>query len=134
MYRSIDGGKHMVSVPGFTQVSAFGFGAIKPGKSYPAIYVAGFYTSNTDLTLATWGIWRCDDDPNAGLGGYNANVAPSGTAGTWTNIGTVRNGGTAADGTYADGVYGEIFDIEGDPGVWGRAYVSAYNGIRMVNV
>jgi xyloglucan-specific exo-beta-1,4-glucanase len=65
MYHSADGGAHFRQVPGTPEVSCMGFGMAAPGKSYPALYVAGTMGALTaifksDDTGATW--VRINDD------------------------------------------------------------------------
>jgi hypothetical protein len=61
--RSLDGGATWKPVGNLREVYAFGFGAIYPGQTYPAIFAAGYNDG-------TWGIWRSIDN-----------------AATWTMIG-----------------------------------------------
>jgi hypothetical protein len=61
--RSSDGGSTWTPVGNFHEVHAFGFGAVFPDQSYPAIFVAGY-------RAGAWGIWRSIDN-----------------AATWTMIG-----------------------------------------------
>jgi hypothetical protein len=53
--RSTDAGVSWAAVGDLTEVTAFGFGAIYPGQSYPAIYVSGWNNG-------TYGIWRSIDN------------------------------------------------------------------------
>jgi hypothetical protein len=55
LYRSTNGGQNWSAVSNLIDVWDVGFGAIKPGQSYPAIYVYGWYTqaSSTSLTVGT---------------------------------------------------------------------------------
>lgn len=119
LWRSCDGGRHMHRVPGFFALEAFGFGASKAGNTYPSIYVAGWYSPTNTLEKATWGIWRSDDDRNAGVGGYNDTSNPRvSTANTWTLV-----------SNYPNQQWFEINDITGDPATWGRVYVATYSSV-----
>ena len=55
LMRSTDGGANWQPVTNMEEVYAFGFGAPAPGKTYPAIYTAGFYSGK-------FGYWRSDDN------------------------------------------------------------------------
>ena len=133
LWRSVDGGTSMYTVRGFYSIEAYGFGAIKPGKSYPTIYVAGFYDSSPAASAANaqWGIWRSDDDSNAGRGGWNAAATVPNTDNTWTQVGTTVTGD---NGGYINGIYNFITDIDGDPVTWGKFYVTTWTGVMMGQV
>ena len=53
--RSVDGGKRWTTIKGVLEVKDFGFGAIKPGSTYPTIWIAGWVNFN-------WGIYCSADE------------------------------------------------------------------------
>lgn len=100
----------MQTVPGFFEVQALGFGHAAPGKTYPAIYVVGWYSSDNNINDAVYGIWRSIDDPNNGV------TSTCSTSNTWTALASDTNGFPAG---YPVGVE----DIEGDPFIYGPYYI-----------
>jgi hypothetical protein len=97
-------------VTGFFEPRAVGFGAIAPGKSYPAIYVVGWYSPTNTKNTSTYGVWKSTDDANNGGTG-----ACSG-GNTWTEI-------SGTSGFPAGFPGASIQDIEGDPFIYGPYYV-----------
>jgi hypothetical protein len=67
-YRSINGGAAWTAVSNVLAVSYVGFGAIAPGKTYPAIYIYGWVSN-------VLGVWQSVDD-----------------CVTWTNLGAFPTG------------------------------------------
>lgn len=57
--RSTDGGQTWTAVSNVNHIFAFGFGAIFPGQTYPAIYIVGYVGS---VTNANYGVWRSIDN------------------------------------------------------------------------
>ncbi len=53
--RSRDGGNSWSNIDGITEVTDFGFGAVAPGGSYPAVWIVGYANQK-------YGIYRSDDD------------------------------------------------------------------------
>jgi hypothetical protein len=97
---STDGGAKWRSIANWTEVTAFGFGTIVAGQSYPTIYAAGWY--------------------NGVIGVYkSSNFNPSTGAGTWTLL-----GGTS----YPEGWCALIQDIAGDPNTDGACSIAYNNG------
>jgi photosystem II stability/assembly factor-like uncharacterized protein len=68
-YKSTDGGSTWITVPNVLEVIAFGFGAPAAGQAYPTIDIVG-YVNNV------YGVWQSAD-----------------AAQSWTQIGTIPNGG-----------------------------------------
>ena len=105
-YRSTDaatataGTQTFQAITRVSGVSAFGFGAIKPGGDYPTVYIAGFVDG-------TFGIWRGD-----GTAAQWAAGAGTGTGVTWTNLGTNPLGS-----------FDTVKAVEGDGNTYGKVYV-----------
>ena len=103
----------MSQVPGFFSPQTVGFGHAAPGKSYPAIIVAGWYASDNVQANAVYGVWRSVDDGSHGS-------TTTCTGGTWENL--------TPHGIYSDlGGWPvvPIWDAVGDPFVYGPVYVGA---------
>jgi len=93
---------------GFFEVRAFGFGAPKPGSSYPTEWVSGWYDPGNVQANAVFSTWVSTDDPNHGATG-SCNVASN--AQTWRDI-----------GGYPTGWNYTFQSISGDPYVYGMVY------------
>lgn len=106
---STAGSVNVEQVPGFYEPLAIGFGKAAPGRSYPAIYVVGWYSATATKNTSTFGMWKSVDDANAGATGTCT------TGNTWTEI-SGTNG-------FPAGFPGGIKDIEGDPFIYGPYYV-----------
>src|SRR5579864_6373235 len=85
-------------VPNIESLFCFGFGAQKPGNTYPSFYAIGWASTDGGVTY-NYGAWR-SDNINAGTP-------------TWTNIG---------DG-YPLGYFTHIYGCSGDNNNYGTMYV-----------
>ena len=101
MQYCLDSGVTWNAVSGMLGCFAVGFGKAAPGKTYPALYVAGFFNT-------VWGIWKCI---NAG-----DNISNS-TLWTWTKI-----------NDFPLGNFVQINWIEGDPDTYSTVYIATAGG------
>jgi hypothetical protein len=88
LWRSCNGSSNMQQVTGIYEPWTFGFGAIKPGHTYPSIYVVGWQSSTPSRNDAVFGVWESDNDPNAGVGGIGSGSTCDLTQNTWTKLTT----------------------------------------------
>jgi hypothetical protein len=113
-YYTTDGWTTDATVTGFKEVLTFGFGATFPGKSYPSIYAAGWFTGRAIVNGSSrrvtdaYGIWMCKDF-NTGTGTCTA---------TWTRLGE----------SYPAGILSRAVDIDGDKVTPGQVYVFTHGG------
>jgi hypothetical protein len=111
---NVAGAMTMQQVAGFFEPQTLGFGTKNPGNSYPAVYVVGWYDAGNVQANAIYGIWRSTDDANHG----NSGAAASCSGGnTWTKIDDFPKGWNV-----------KVFDIEGDPSVYGEVYFTTDSG------
>jgi hypothetical protein len=113
LWRSCNGGTTMQAVAGFFEPVAIGHGAPAPTKSYPAIYVVGWYSATNTRSTAIYGIYRSIDDPNNGVGGVGSGTTCTLGSNTWTKI-----------GDYPRGWMPGVGDITADPSIYGQVYVN----------
>jgi hypothetical protein len=102
-YYYTDGGVTKNTIANFLGVSAFGFGAIAAGQSYPTITAAGWYNN-------VYGIWQCQ------------NFNPGANTGTWTKLVDYPNGWALP-----------ILDLDGDKGIANRVYGVTGSGQFKIN-
>jgi hypothetical protein len=106
-------------VPGFFSPHTVGYGAAAPGKSYPALIVAGWYAANGIEADSVFGIWRSTDDGSAGS-------TTTCTNGTWQNL-------SPASPFIGGWNTNPVLDTIGDPYVYGPVYVATDSGMWYIN-
>jgi hypothetical protein len=122
LWRSCNAGTNMQQVTGLFEPWSFGFGAAAPGKSYPSIYVFGWYSADDSRDDAVWGLWRSIDDPNNGVGGIGSASTCTLTGNTWQIL-TDWPLGWQAGPTGVTGslnVYGQVFIGNGNGFAYGQ--------------